>query len=318
MRRFLRACVFLALTLPSPAQAQQPNIQEADKRFQEGIDLFKAKKFAEAHVKFVEACAAHRTPQCPMNLALAEIRLDRHADAATHLREYLRSPEGAKDPDSEGLRQVYIAELSKVGELRVDARDGALVKVDDKPVGKAPLGETVFVESGPHRVVATFDNDVQSRDASVAAKQVVDVDAKPATDGSVLPPPGGHGVKPPPAPAVSPARWIVPTVLGVSAAVLLGLGAGFGVSSSNHGADADAIRAAHPATYCTSNPSSTDCTALADATSSQDSARGASIGFWIAGGVLAAAAVVTIVLWPRSSTTAVLVSPTRASLRVSF
>ncbi|HEX7604516.1 MAG TPA: hypothetical protein VF316_23020 [Polyangiaceae bacterium] len=320
-RTFLLPLAATALLSTSALADGSHAIDEADKRFEEGKQLFGQKRYPEALVKFKEACAAHRTPNCPKNLGFTEYRLEHPAEAATQLREFMKLPEYAADPDRELVRKIYDDLLAKVSEVVIHAADGATIEIDHQLVGKAPLAGVVFATTGKHDVVATLKEDRRAKDFVGEAGKTVEVDVAPPVvapppGGDVKPPPGGD-VKPPPE-SPSAARWIVPTALGVGAAVFFGLGVGFGASSSGHGSDADAIRAMHPTSFCTQNPSNADCAALADATSSQSSAHGASIAFWIAGGVLAAATVVTIVLWPRSSTTAVLVSPTHASLRVSF
>ena len=170
-------------------------IDEADKRFEEGKQLFGQKRYPEALVKFKEACAAHRTPNCPKNLGFTEYRLDHPAEAATQLREFMKLPEYSADPDRELVRKIYDDLLAKVSQVVIHAADGATIEIDRQVVGKAPLAGVVFATTGKHDIVATLKDDRRTKDFVGEAGKTVEVDLAPP---AVVPPPGGGDVKPPP------------------------------------------------------------------------------------------------------------------------
>ena len=93
-RFFLTAVLMLA----SPAFADGIGTEEALQRYNEGVELYRQKKFPEARVKFAEACAAYPTARCTKNLAAAEIQVGMYPEAATHFREYLASSDAGADP----------------------------------------------------------------------------------------------------------------------------------------------------------------------------------------------------------------------------
>ena len=227
-------------------------IDEADKRFEEGKQLFGQKRYPEALVKFKEACAAHRTPNCPKNLGFTEYRLDHPAEAATQLREFMKLPEYSADPDRELVRKIYDDLLAKVSQVVIHAADGATIEIDRQVVGKAPLAGVVFATTGKHDIVATLKDDRRTKDFVGEAGKTVEVDLAPPAvvpppgGGDVKPPPGGGDVKPPPGggvpgtPTSNAGKWIAGGALvGVGVLGMVGWGA-FAAVSNGARSDGDA------------------------------------------------------------------------------
>jgi tetratricopeptide (TPR) repeat protein len=86
----------------------------AEEYFHHGQELFKQGKYGPAWVEFSTAYQLTDLPDLLFNLALAEEKLNRPADAAKHYREFLaRSP---NDPQTPQI-QAKIAQLEHPGEV---------------------------------------------------------------------------------------------------------------------------------------------------------------------------------------------------------
>ncbi len=312
----IAALMAVAVIVPAVAMAQGMNVQEADKRFQEGLELFKKKKYPEAHVKFTEACAAHRTSQCPKNLAMAEMRLGRHAESAMHFREYVRSPEFTADPDAADIQKFFTEEQTKVGELHFIARDGAVIKVDEVPIGKAPLADTWFVVPGKHDAAATYGDDKQTKTVDVPNGKVVDCDlsppvvatAIPSTSATVPTAPsstatGVPTTTTPPTYSRPTAGYAVPIALGVLGVGALATGIGFGVSSTSSANDATTLASTGPC----ADMRSANCARLEGLRTDQNSASTMAMIGYIASPILIAAAVIAWFAWPKTQSNTSLV-----------
>ncbi|HEY1691359.1 MAG TPA: hypothetical protein VGG39_04315 [Polyangiaceae bacterium] len=119
----------------------------------------------------------------------------------------------------------------------------------------------------------------------------------------------------PPAAEQGSSSSAVPLVKIVTVASISGLavvsavmGAGFGVASSNEANSAASLRSTIP-TCAGAAGASSQCQKLASDVDAQKTNHELSTGFWVAGGVLAAAAVGTWFLWPRSADASVTVTP---------
>jgi len=207
---------------------------------------------------------------------------------------------------------------AKVGELDIAAPPGSKVRLDDKvDLGRGPLTHTTFVAPGKHFVVAIWSDGQKAEDVSVEAGKTAKVDLLVASAGSGDGH-GGHDV-PPPATyrSVRPAAgWAIPFVLGGLAAGAFGVAVGFGLLSSGAASDAKMYAAFGPCgatgAWCGEGQ--------AAAASANDKATVSAV-FYVASGVLAAAAVTTFFAWPK---TRIEVTPTMgptgggAVLRASF
>ncbi|WP_394831744.1 hypothetical protein LVJ94_35045 [Pendulispora rubella] len=122
------------LSVSSAAVGQSRNAPEYD----EGIRLFDAGNYGDAADKFAAALAAKGEAKSLWSLSLAEVRAERPLRALEHLRQYQRRPDAK--PENVRRAERLIAELqSRVGHLRIIAPDGAVISVDEKVVGTAPL-----------------------------------------------------------------------------------------------------------------------------------------------------------------------------------
>jgi hypothetical protein len=303
-RHLVLAGFVWALPVTALAQPTTDPSREADQRFAEGKELFRQHRFSEARVKFSEACAAHRTINCPLNLGLSEYELGMYAEAATHLYEYLHETDLPKgEAGLPRIQKIYDEAYAKSGHFEVSAPDGSEVFVDDRDVGKAPLGKAVHVKAGPHVVKAVFSDGRSARDTATATDgQVTRVSlalAAPSTTGAQLP----VAVETPPADRAIERKvaWPPPVytiVLGAVAVASIGAGAAFLADASSKN---DKIASAPPGVCA--NPTAPVCADLQDTSDARSRSKTLGTTFMVVGAASAVASVVTWVSWPRTEKT---------------
>jgi hypothetical protein len=178
---------------------------------------------------------------------------------------------------------------------------------------KAPLGEPADVAPGSHTVQARLGDQTKNTQVSCVAGQTITATVDIVLNGPglvVVPIPGENGpVAPPPPPVEKPVHYApsgakigTTIVLGVGAAVAIGVGVGMQVASGSQGSDVTADQAGGNSSSCT-NPTAanaTRCQNLLSAANSQSSDENARTGAFIAGGIIAVAAVTTWFVWPNT------------------
>jgi hypothetical protein len=239
--------VALALVLSAaPAPAQAPEVARAAKAFDAGQKLYRQGKYSEALAKFEEAYEAKPHPSIRYNIGKCYERLGDLPKAMRNYRDYLRLAPDAKDKD-----QVVsaVANLERrfreqgVQQLLVYSDpEGALVAVDDKELGKAPVSTELV--PGDHHVALTLEGFESARrvfvmppnrsiELSFALKPV----AAPAPTPVLIPRPEPAFSPPPVAsmpfeavkPASPPSRkltWVATGVFGAGAVTGIALGLG--------------------------------------------------------------------------------------------
>lgn len=296
----------LALTAaPRPARADDAAVAEAQRRFGEGLDLADAGKHEEARLKFQQAAAVLKAPSVLFNLARAEQLTGHDLEAVDHFRQFLRASEHdpkITDAMRDKARQHIGALSAKLGQIEVDVPAGARVTVDGAPAPEAP-SEPVAVKPGRHVVEATFEGRVKSvtvdAAAGAVAKATIVFEAGGARDAA--PAAGGPFTEPPPASPSRPdmTRFVVGGAIGAAGLVGVGLGVGFGLSSQGSKSDAEDIRRANPGLCAL--PATAACAAYDEKRSDAESAATISTVGYVAGGLLVAGAVATVLLWPRAA-----------------
>jgi hypothetical protein len=331
MRRTLRKGILigglLAAALVRTAHAaDDPATREAQARFEEGLSRVKADRFEAARISFAQAYAVLHRPSILWNLALVEEKTGRALEALAHFREYVR--QFPTDDDRIDAQKHYDVLMAQTGHLEVQAPAGTQVIVDGAPAGIAPLAVAVDVMPGKHHVEARRPQGVLTSDPDVAAGQVARLNfivadggesAAPAATGAVATvdpnaprPPGASAEaqapdRPPPADtrAASGAVWtprvITVVAVGGAAVVSLGLGVYFGLQSQSQASTARGYRQEYGASYCAALTAGAPCPAWNDAVDAQNRDATLSDVFYVAGGVLAAGAVATWLLWPRET-----------------
>ncbi len=157
---------------PATAMAQGDAMTEmARQRFQEGVKFYDQKQYEQARAAFLQAWALKHHPAVLLNLAQSELRSGHEADAANHFAQYLRDNTNATALERREAEKGLSAAKAQVGEVTVNAENGAEVFVGDNPLGRSPLPGSVFVRPGAHTIHAKLGGDTKSATINVAAGQ---------------------------------------------------------------------------------------------------------------------------------------------------
>jgi hypothetical protein len=307
MRRpLLLACLLAGLLVPTVARADDAAVAEAKQRFDEGIKLVDAGRHEEARLKFQQAAAVLKAPAVLFNLARAEQLTGHEYEAVAHFKAFLRVSENdpkITDAERAKARENIAALAPKVGQIDVAAPPGARIAIDGNALDE-PATEPIAVPPGRHVVEATFEGRVKSVTVDcpmgLVTRATIEFEAAPAQ------PPPSSGVGPTEPPPVSPShhdptRWIVGGAIGGAGVIALGLGIGFGASSQGSKSDAEDLRRSYPG-LC-AKPELPQCAQYDAKRSSAESAATVSVVSYVAGGVLVAGAVATVLLWPHAKET---------------
>jgi hypothetical protein len=326
------APVLLACMLTSSRALAQadPLASEARQRFQEGVALHDAKREEEAYGKFSQAYAILKAPAVIFNLARTEELTGRLLDAAAHFKQYLALPDQPK-VTAELRRQArdFLSDVrAKLGHIQVTTAAGASLLLDGQPAGTAPPPEAIDVMPGAHQLEARLGTKSKAATFSVAADQVqaVSLDLSEAP----LPPPPPQPALPAPTPpprAESPSAGAASTrtwlALGLGAVALgsVATGAGFELAAGNSASTAGGLRSqllSSGPSPCSSGASSSTCQQLQNANQSAQNQHNLAAGFFVAGGVFAAATV-AVLLWPQhhDDSAQVTFSPTPTGFQLS-
>jgi hypothetical protein len=186
-----------------PAAAEKPgsaeSAQQADEHFRRGKALLKAGQKREAREAYLAALRLKKSYDVAWNLGNLEITLGLYRDAAEHLSFAVRTyaPSGTTADQLEKAKQRLADAKSHVGSLLVSVNvNGAEVFVDGKPVGRAPLEDTVFVEPGSRVIeakLARYDDVRQVIQAANGAEQAVALTLVPSAEGPAAGAPGAPG-----------------------------------------------------------------------------------------------------------------------------
>jgi hypothetical protein len=265
-----------------------------------------------------DACIASlaRLGMSEHGVGWASSQLTGHAvDALTHYKMFV-ADNTVTGADRETARK-RIAELSSlVGHVTIIAPSGADLWIDGQMLPrKAPLGEPADVSSGSHTIQARLGDQTKSTQISCSAGQNVTATIDIVLNGPglvVVPIPGEGGpvATPPPPPekpshyANSGAKIATVVVLGAAGVGLIaggiGLEAAASSASSTEATDRAAIQKGSSSTSQCVGSTSTACTNLAGEASSHSTDANLGVGMIVGGGVLAAAAVVTWIVWPKT------------------
>jgi hypothetical protein len=308
--------------------AADKTTREAEARFQEGLARVKNHDFEAARLSFTQAYAVLRRPQILWNLALAEEKTGHLVEALQHFRGVVDDPAAGADRAN---AQKHVESLTALtGHIDVKAPPGAQITVDGAATYTAPLALPIDVVAGRHVVDADVTVGPRSLPVEVAEGQVARVSFMPAevpNGASASTPEAAAGLAPTPAPGAVPAeapstgpapelasqptsegssssaRVITTVSLGGAAVVGFGLGIYFGLQSRSEASTVNGYVGHHASDYCaaTTPSNSSTCSQWNDAYQAQNRDGVVSDVFYVAGGVITAAAAATWFLWPRGS-----------------
>jgi hypothetical protein len=173
------------------APAHAADTAEANRHFQEGVELYGEGKFEEALVEFERAYEIAPHPLVLYNLAGTNRELSHYDDAIQYYERFLTEGEGKVSPELLEKGKSELAALkSRVGTILVTVdRAGAVISVDGHKAGEAPLQRPLVLGPGRHTIeIGMPGGRVETRVVALASGDQAKVDV---TLGPDQVPPGG-------------------------------------------------------------------------------------------------------------------------------
>lgn len=340
LSRLLRIALVLTWTVPAIAEPAPEQIKVARKRFQEGVAAADARNYEAARVAFQQAYALKPHPSVLRNLGQAELKTGHYLDAARHLSTFIRDTTFGTTAERESAKKSLAEAETKIGKLLLEVDvAGAEVAVDGELSGRSPLGaDPIYVEPGQRVVRVQKDGyDLYEQTQAFEPDRVIrlKVSLRPSgpvpTEAASVSRSSGALIGPetlPPPPMTSQPAPSVPsptsrdrversgpetrTIVLISGAGLTVLAAGLGVGLAVQGAslddDAETQRKQiaeqlGPSACANGGAGNRACAKLDDTLERRNQANTYSQGAFIAAGVLGAATLATVFLWPKSSAT---------------
>jgi tetratricopeptide (TPR) repeat protein len=197
----LLTCILVSHTLPAsaastPSTAGASNDPQrralAKAKYQQGVEAYRAERYADAVRLFLEADALEPSAALSYNIARAYEKLADDAQTLRWYRNYLRlNPEAPNAADVQQFVRTLSEALAKKGiqQLSVlSTPSGATVAIDGSPLGVTPL--TVELPPGAHSALLTLRgfSDAQVRFTLAAATPIdlpVQLQPAPTSPGAV-------------------------------------------------------------------------------------------------------------------------------------
>ena len=146
-----RAALATAAGAEATSAAEQRRAS-AKAKYEEGVDAYRAARYADAVRLFLEADALSPSAALSYNIARAYEKLSDDAQTLRWYRNYLRlSPDSKNAADVQGYIHALSAALAKQGVQQLTVLTspaGATVAIDGTPLGVSPL--TVELRPGSH------------------------------------------------------------------------------------------------------------------------------------------------------------------------
>jgi hypothetical protein len=219
----LASLVLSPLIVPGIAHAEDTSEAaktEARNHYDRGIQLYKEGAYEAAFVEFERAYKLYPSFRILYNMGQVRYELNDFAGALTIFRQYLKDG-GADVPADKkadvtklvGQLEVRVASITIV----VDA-PGAIITIDDLPVGKSPLTAPILVNIGYRKISASKDGKTDLKLVTVAGGDKVDVSLSVGQSAAVV-------VDDKPKTTNAPVPWVPWAITGVLAvsAVTMGL-----------------------------------------------------------------------------------------------
>lgn len=158
---------------PAPPAEPDPATKAAAKKLLDGGDDFlkkgdryaKRKKLDQAKSEYERALAAYAkahelvpNPKIYYPMAIAEEKLEKWVDVATHLRLFLAGvPDADAKMKADAEKRLENAKLN-IGVIALSVTpEGAQISIDGNVVGTAPLAEPLFLAPGEYTMSITAD-----------------------------------------------------------------------------------------------------------------------------------------------------------------
>jgi hypothetical protein len=173
------------------APARAADTAEANRHFQEGVELYGEGKFEEALVEFERAYEIAPHPLVLYNLAGTNRELSHYDDAIQYYERFLAEGAGQVSPELLEKGKAELAALkSRVGTIAVTVdRSGAVISVDGHKAGEAPLARPLVLGPGRHTIeIGMPGGRVETRVVALASGDQARVDVTLGPDKEI---PGG-------------------------------------------------------------------------------------------------------------------------------
>ncbi len=276
--------------LAEPAAATRGKSDEAVARnlYREAKELTAAGKLSLALTKYHAAYDILPTPTLLWPIAELSLQLDQPLEGLEALNRYRQALTPALMEPGQQLADVERLEKrlrERLGRLHLIGGSGTLVALDGRELGVGPIGDTLPVNPGSHRIDSTTEHGTHTMMVEVAAGQELQVS---------LAAPTSAATEAPKAAGATPRYRIHPLP-----AVLFGLAAGAITAATVLGGLALdktlSLNQQCPDHLCLGMQGS-DLNALGDSVTKQRSFSTSAIALWGLGGVLLASSVVLLAI----------------------
>ncbi len=291
MTRRAPLVLFLVLaTMVSTAAAEE---DRAATLFDKGAEAYRAKKYDEAERLFEQAFALRQAADIAANLGAAELKQNKYTEAAEHLDYALKLMPATVAARERELTQKKRAEaFAKIGRLIVTVNVPATASCGTESKSTtAAKPVTLYLPPGKCTLVVQAEQYAEHRaELSLAA-------GSEQTRKVLLESTGGQVAGLP--------RWPAYLLLGLGGAGIIAGGALVGVAQTERSdaqSLADEIRGAGGRCDPTTAGFATRCDELGDTTGSAGTMERAAIGGFAAGGALAAAGLIYLLVAPAQTT----------------
>jgi hypothetical protein len=142
-----------AAVAPRDAEAQTPTAaqrEDAKRRFQSGLDLFKEGNYPASLVEFKRAYEIAPNYNVLYNIGQVYFQLQDYVNASRYLNQYLDEGKQRITPSRRSEVEADLEKLkARIAQVQVSLNvSGAQIFVDDAPVGTSPLGAPIQVSAG--------------------------------------------------------------------------------------------------------------------------------------------------------------------------
>jgi hypothetical protein len=220
MRSTVRQIAFLLTllgTVAAPLVAQAGEKQEARKHYDRGVELFDDGQLEGAMVEFQRSYELTHHFAVLYNIGQVFVSLAKPIEAADAFERYLA--DGGRKISATRRTEVekeIVRQKARIATLEIRGLpEGAVVRLDDKEIGKAPIAAPVRVAVGMHTVAGAAEGyDPAETQVTVAGEDQKVVDMVLAKHGE--PPPAPPVVVTPAAPPVVAQPVVEPAPVVVS------------------------------------------------------------------------------------------------------
>ena len=162
--------VVTCASIPAVVFADGPSEKgQARQLIELGSAALERKDFSTALDYFQRAFSVVPSPNLRFNIAVALEKLGRDQEAATEFERFLLEAAGSQ-PSAQAYARTQIGILeSKLARLTIRSSPGALIEIDGKELGTAPLDHSVRLSPGVRTVVAKKGGRIAKSELQLAA-----------------------------------------------------------------------------------------------------------------------------------------------------